>query len=181
MDQAAFRVHLDKQIYDKYYQDIEYLDFIGYTESFRSWETIKDLVNWKDKIVVDVGCFHGYFSFKIARMGAKVTGLDIWPQVIETTSILNEVYGNLIELREWSAGTLVEGHFDVALFMNVLHHFKDPAKVISKDIDCKFGVFEVNKDQLDMIEEHYTIEKQCQSHRPGRIILLGRKIHVREV
>jgi 2-polyprenyl-3-methyl-5-hydroxy-6-metoxy-1,4-benzoquinol methylase len=175
MDKAAFKLHLDTQIYDKYYQDIEYLDFVGYTSSWKTWETIKSLVDWKDKTVLDVGCFHGYFSFNVARRGAKVLGLDIWPQVIETTSILNKEYGNLVSLRVWAAGDLVAEHFDVALFLNVLHHFKDPDKVISQDIDCSTGVFEVNDNQVDMIEKYYIVDRKFPSHRPGRVILLGQR------
>lgn len=175
MDKASFKLHLDKQTYDKYYQDIEYIDFKGYSKSSQTWEHIKDLVNWKTLKVIDVGCFHGYFSFKAFKEGAKVSGLDIWTQVIEIDEILNEKYNANVRFYHWKAGEYIHEPYDLALFLNVLHHFPDAEKVISNDIKCKKAIFEVNKIQKEMIEKHYTIEKEVESHRIGRTILLGNR------
>ena len=71
MEKENFKKYLDTLSYDKYYQDIECINFIGYTKSSKTWDNIKDLVDWKDKKVADLGCFHGYFSFKSAKTSAK--------------------------------------------------------------------------------------------------------------
>lgn len=174
MDKAAFKLYVGGLKYDKNYQDIEYIDFIGYSESFKTWNAIKNLVDWKDKRVADLGCFHGYFSFKIAQLGGKVVGMDRSPEVLATTDILNKVYGNIIETRLWSGGDLVSEDFDVALCLNALHHFGDEEKAL-KNIKSKFVVFEVNYDQSFMISQYFITIKKVPSHRVGRIILLGER------
>jgi 2-polyprenyl-3-methyl-5-hydroxy-6-metoxy-1,4-benzoquinol methylase len=174
VDREAFKRHLDACTYDKKYQDIEYIDFIGYSSSYKTWDAIKDLIDWKDKRVADLGCFHGYFSFKIARLGGKVVAMDRAPEVLATTDILNEVYGNIIETRRWVGGELVSSDFDVALCLNVLHHFGDEEKAL-KNIKSKWAIFEVKYDQRFLISQYFMAIRKIQSHRVGRILVLGER------
>ena len=85
--------HLDSQAYDKYYQDIEVLDFLGYSESSKSWNNINKLnIDWTNKRVCDLGCFHSYFGIKAIKAGAKsVIGLDVTMAAIETSKIICEL------------------------------------------------------------------------------------------
>jgi SAM-dependent methyltransferase len=181
MDKESFKIYLDKQTYDKNYQDIECLDLKGYSESHKTWETIKSLVDWTGKSVSDLGCFHGYFCFKIEQSGAKtVYGLEGHPtvgaQVLETANIIKEMNGSKVEFVHWNANSedLVP-ECDIILCMNCLHHFANQDKVLSR-FKCKQVIFEVNENQLGLIKKYFTITKTVQSHRKDRTILLGEPI-----
>jgi SAM-dependent methyltransferase len=174
VDKASFKLYVDKLGYDKYYQDIEYLDFVGYSLSYKTWSNIKDIFAWRGKRVADLGCFHGYFSFKIAKEGASVVGFDRAQEVLDTTSILNNVYGNLIELRRWEGGQVIPSDFDIALCLNVLHHFDDP-ELSLLNIRSKYCLFEINQVNTDIVERYFEIVEARNSHRPGRIIALGER------
>lgn len=91
MTNEELKKWIDTQEYDKYYQDIECIGLLGYTKSFKTWENIKRLVDWNGKKVADLGCFHGYFSFKAAKLGTIVTGLDDNVAVLKTTQLINEL------------------------------------------------------------------------------------------
>jgi SAM-dependent methyltransferase len=169
-----FKAHLDSLTYDKYYQDITCIGYTGYSESSKTWERIKDEVPWKDKLVADLGCFHGYFSFQIAKAGGKVTGCDKSSTVIKTTDIINELEGNLITTRVWEDSQPITEKYDVVLCLNALHHFSNPENFL-ETIDCDIAVFEINADMEPLIEKYFAINKRIESHRENRIILIARK------
>ena len=178
MTKEFFMDYLQAQSYDKLYQDIDVFDFKGYSGSAQTWEDIKDLVNWKGKVVVDLGAFHGYFCFKIEDRGAKtVYGLEGHPiygnQILKTTFYIKESNGSNIILKYWNADSgdnVVE--CDVVLCLNSLHHFSNQENVLSK-LKCKQAIFEVNKDQAPTVKKYFTVDKEFESHRPNRVILLG--------
>lgn len=181
MTKQELQNHYDNQTYDKKYQDIECLGIIGYSESYKTWNKIKDLFRWEGKKVADLGCFHGYFSFKAAKLGAIVTGLDISETVLTTTNYINEIEGNIINLKKWEGGEEVSEDFDMTLCLNVLHHFPDKKKAL-ENIKSKHIIFETNEDLLSMISEQFRIIKKIDSHRTDsksntlRIILLCEKL-----
>lgn len=175
----SFMQYLDSLKYDKYYQDIESVNYIGYTKSSQTWENIKNLVDWKNKRVADLGCFHGYFSFRAAKSGAKVTGLEINDDVLKTLSYINMVEGNIIDIGKWRGGDIVSEDYDITLCLNVLHYFEDIEKSL-KNIKSKTVIFETNQDLVPLIAKEFDIIKLAKSHRPDfngieRIILLCEK------
>lgn len=157
--------YLDIQAYDKYYQDIECINFTGYTKSSITWNNIKDLVDWNGKKVADLGCFHCYFAFKAAKLGAIVTGLDINDNVLKTSKYINELEGNIISIKKWAGGEEVSGDYDIALCLNVLHHFPDIRKVL-QNIKSKTVIFETNQELIDIISEEFNVIKRVESHSP---------------
>jgi len=176
MTKEELKKHFDDQTYDKKYQDIECLEIVGYAKSYKTWDNIKNLIDWKGKKVADLGCFHGYFAFKAAKLGAIVTGLDISETVLKTTKYINEIEGNIINIKKWEGGEEVSSDYDVALCLNVFHHFSDKKKAL-ENIKSKFIIFEVNVNLLNLISEEFNIIKQVKSHRTDnsgimRIILL---------
>lgn len=156
--------------YDKYYQDIEIINFKGYSESYKTWNIIKDLVSWKGKDVVDLGCFQGYFSFKAEDVGANVIGLEKSVTVLKTAEWVNKLRGGKTKLRHWEGGELIP-KCDIILCLNVLHHFSDPDKVI-KMMNCKKMIFEINKKDRPIVEKHLKVLKTVRSQRVKRTILL---------
>ena len=180
INREDFKKYLDNLTYDKYYQDIECIDFIGYTNSSKTWDNIKDLVSWKDQKVADLGCFHGYFSFKAAKMGAIVTGFDISSSVLKTTDMINTLEGDIINTHIWQGGDEIPEEFKITLALNVIHHFKD-LELGLKNIKSKTVIFETNQELVDIISKNFKIIKKIQSHRNDinrnpRIILLCEKI-----
>jgi len=128
-DDALLKIYLDmlkrEPDYDAYYQDIECINFKGYTESFKTWDRIKDF-DFKDKVVFDIGCFHGYFTFKISEISKFVYGVDISNRVLDTCKILLNVYKKEnIEFYQWDENKIIPENVDLILCLNVLHHFKN--------------------------------------------------------
>jgi len=172
------RDRLDKvgQGYDKGYQDIEILNFVGYSKSYETWENIKGLVDWEGKKVIDLGCFHGYFSFKVEDCGGSVQGFDRGSSVLVTARMINDIRGGNVVFKEWVGGDDIP-ECDVILCLNVLHHFGDrdvQDKAVSK-MNCETAVFEIKKDQRLLIEKYFGEIAEVESHRQNRIILLCNK------
>jgi hypothetical protein len=172
--------YINEQKYDKFYQDVESVNLTGYTKSYITWNNIKDLVDWKNKRVADLGCFHCYFSFKVAKMGADVTGFDISEDVLRTSKYINEIEGNPIELKKWCGGEEVSSEYDVVLCLNVLHHFSNIKEGL-KNIKAKTVIFETNVDLIDKIIDEFDVKRVLKSNRVDangipRIILLCEKL-----
>lgn len=168
--------HVDQQKYDKNYQDIEVLNFVGYSKSHCSWHNICKLnIDWKDKIVCDLGCFHSYFGIKALKSGASVVyGLDLLPQVITTSKLISESSNVNIEYAQWEGGEETP-QCDIALVLNVLHHCSDQDLTL-RNLKCSFAVFEINLDQILTISKYFQIMTIEQSHRDNRAIVYAKKV-----
>lgn len=79
--------------------------------------------------LLDIGCGGGLLSEPMARLGAKVTGVDPSEKNIKTAMVHAEENGLSITYRATSAEALAaEGaKFDAILNMEVVEHVKDPA------------------------------------------------------
>ncbi len=170
-ERLKLQFHLDNQAYDKKYQDIELINFIGYSKSYKTWETIGNLVDWRNKKVVDLGCFHGYFSFKIADQGGKVLGLDNHEGALKTARLINQISQGKVKFKKWEGGQGIPAS-DVALCLNVLHHFKDPELALLK-LKAKQVIFEINIKQEPLVKKYFQILKRIYSHRKKRVIFLA--------
>ena len=55
------------------YQDVELSDkyITGLSKSYKTWERLETLVDFKGKSVLDYGCNYGYFCFKAESAGAS--------------------------------------------------------------------------------------------------------------
>lgn len=164
--------HLDRlgKDHDKRYQDIEILGLVGYSESFRTWDGIRDLVDWKDKRVVDLGCFHGYFGFKVEDAGGIVTGLDRSLPALEVARMINGLRGGSVTFAEWIGGDDLP-ECDVVLCLNVLHHFANEDLAVSK-MRCREAVFEVKEASVPVLRKYFEVVREVPSHRAERRILL---------
>lgn len=164
--------HLDGlgKDHDKKYQDIEILNVVGYSESYKTWERISDLIDWKGKRVLDLGCFHGYFCFKVEDAGGVVEGLDRSPAVLGVARRINDLRGGHVVFREWVGGDELP-ECDVILCLNVLHHFKDQEKSVSR-MCCGQAVFEIKEESRSAVEKYFAVTKEVGSHRAQRSILL---------
>src|SRR5215212_1077961 len=81
------------------------------------------------KSALDVGCGAGLLAEPLARLGARVAGLDAAARLVEVACQHAEASGLEIDYR---AGELseVEGQFDLITCMEVIEHVADPAAFV---------------------------------------------------
>jgi 2-polyprenyl-6-hydroxyphenyl methylase/3-demethylubiquinone-9 3-methyltransferase len=79
---------------------------------------------------LDVGCGAGLLAEPLARLGAKVVGLDASPDLIEAARAHASAQGFGIDYRAGDIAAL-EGKFDLITCMEVIEHVADPAAFAS--------------------------------------------------
>jgi len=86
------------------------------------WTLIKEEFKWKDKRILDIGSYTGFFSLKAAKLGGQVTGIEIDEQRLKQAKMINTLlelnvnflYADFFEY-------LKDKKFDCILFFSVLH------------------------------------------------------------
>lgn len=105
--------------------------FLGDFPSFK-WDEIArylpaDLHGWT---VLDVGCNAGFYSFQMARRGARVTAIDSSPHYLRQAQWAARQYGltEHITFRQAQVYSLAHdpGNYDLVLFLGVLYHLRYP-------------------------------------------------------
>jgi 2-polyprenyl-3-methyl-5-hydroxy-6-metoxy-1,4-benzoquinol methylase len=86
------------------------------------------------KSVLDVGCYYGYFLHEAIRRGAtRAVGIEADPERFRIASTLARQWEGKIDIHEGLLEDVeLDEKFDVVVFLNVLHHVKDPVPVIRK-------------------------------------------------
>jgi 2-polyprenyl-6-hydroxyphenyl methylase/3-demethylubiquinone-9 3-methyltransferase len=81
------------------------------------------------KTALDVGCGAGLLTEPLARMGARVTGIDAAPELIEAARA--HAAGQGLEI-DYRAADLfdVEGQFDLVTSLEVIEHVAQPAAFV---------------------------------------------------
>lgn len=118
--------------------------------------------NLKDKTVLDIGCWDGFFSFECEKRGAKVTAIDnkqqekfvesCYGKCIDGTNglkVAKKILNSKINFMEMDLYDLEESkkEFDTVLLFGVLYHLKNPYKALEI-------LYKVTKELL-VIESHY--------------------------
>jgi 2-polyprenyl-3-methyl-5-hydroxy-6-metoxy-1,4-benzoquinol methylase len=99
----------------------------------------------RGKSVLDVGCYYGFFLHDAIRRGAKrAVGIEADPERFRIASTLATQWDGKVDIRE---GLLEEvslnEKFDVVLFLNVIHHVKDPVAVMRRLVSLCRGTLVV--------------------------------------
>jgi len=80
--------------------------------------------------VLDIGCNAGFYSFELARRGARVTAIDIDPHYLDQARWAAAQYGlqDRIEFRRMQVYEVADlpGRFDWVWLMGVLYHLRHP-------------------------------------------------------
>ena len=78
--------------------------------------------------VLDIGCNAGFYTFKLAERGARVTGIDHDPHYLKQARFAADLLGHDVELLEMEAYDVrnLGRRFDYVLFMGVLYHLRYP-------------------------------------------------------
>jgi len=86
-----------------------------------------DLTGWS---ALDIGCNAGFYTFELARCGARVTGLDVDEHYLRQARWAAEQLGleDRVELRRGTVYDLARTgeQWDLVLFMGVLYHLRHP-------------------------------------------------------
>ena len=81
------------------------------------------------KTALDVGCGAGLLAEPLARLGARVTGIDAAPEVIAVAREHAAAMGLQIDYRAGDVQEL-EGQFDLVTCMEVIEHVAEPAAFV---------------------------------------------------
>jgi 2-polyprenyl-6-hydroxyphenyl methylase/3-demethylubiquinone-9 3-methyltransferase len=91
-------------------------------------------VHLAGKTALDVGCGGGILSEGLARLGARVTGIDLCEQALGVARLHLLESGREVDYRLVSVEELARqtpGAFDVVTCMEMLEHVPDPASVVA--------------------------------------------------
>ena len=88
----------------------------------------------RDAAVLDVGCGAGLLSEALAQAGAKVTAIDLAPNLLKVARLHGLESGIKVDYRESPVEALaaeMPGAFDAIACMEMLEHVPEPASVIA--------------------------------------------------
>jgi tRNA (mo5U34)-methyltransferase len=132
-----------------------------------------DLRGWR---VLDIGCNAGFYSFELARRGARVTAIDIDEHYLRQARWAAQQYGleSRIEFRRASLYGLArhdEG-YDLVCFLGVLYHLRHP--LLALDIVREITIGQMVLQTMTMLDESVTeapesvsLADRVQLTRPG--------------
>ncbi len=95
---------------------------------------IAENANLRDRRVLDVGCGGGILAEALARLGGRVTGIDLSQDLVELAKEHARERGLEIDYRLISAEALAEqglGTFDIVTCMEVLEHIPKPEETVA--------------------------------------------------
>ena len=96
------------------------------------WEVLgrhipENLDGWT---ALDLGCNAGFYSFELARRGARVTAIDLDERYLQQARWAASEFGlqHAIEFRQMQVYELagIEAQFDLVLFMGLFYHLRYP-------------------------------------------------------
>jgi len=97
---------------------------------------IIELINIKDKKVLDVGCNEGFFTQKMSESGAEVLGIDIDKNRVEKANFIQEILKSpqtmIQQMDIYGDEFKALPRFDFCLCMGFLHRVPDPFSAIKK-------------------------------------------------
>jgi tRNA (mo5U34)-methyltransferase len=87
----------------------------------------EDLSGWA---ALDIGCNAGFYTFELARRGARVTGIDVDEHYLRQARWASDRFGvdEQVEFRRMEVYDLARSGetWDLVLFMGVLYHLRHP-------------------------------------------------------
>lgn len=84
-----------------------------------------NMENFRNKIILDIGCSYGWFEKKIGREAKRIIGIDLDKKDLETAKA--EVKERNIKFQKDSAldlSKLKENYFDVVVMFDVIEHIQ---------------------------------------------------------
>ncbi len=179
---------LENMNHDQFYQDINLPSGVlrhGYSESTKTWDRLSSMIEFKDKSVLDIGCFHGFFSFKAEEAGAKtVTGIDHSIQPLNVARRIGWLKNAKAVFSKDDLDDLtIEQTYDIVLVLNMLHYSKNIDRALQNVFRAgNLIVFEIPIEQEKIISQHaykygFKLNTKADSYRLGRAILIFKNSH----
>lgn len=179
---------LEDMNHDQFYQDINLPSGVllhGYSESAKTWDRLSSMIEFKDKSVLDIGCFHGFFSFKAEEAGAKtVTGIDNDIQPLDIASRIGWLKNARAIFFKGNMDNLaIKQTYDIVLVLNMLHYSKNIDRALQNIFRIgNLIVFEIPMEQEKIISQHaykygFKLSTKADSYRLGRGILIFKNSH----
>lgn len=107
------------------YTAIEHPIFENWTvlKNGSRWSLIEQEFDWNGKAVLDVGSYTGYFSHRVAKMGANVIGIETNPLKVQVAKQLNTLLRLGVDFLQIDMFDYLKEpkRFDCILFLEVLH------------------------------------------------------------
>jgi len=199
-DKRRFWEMYEKNMFIDSYQDLLYPDKVieGFRGTSKTWDKIKDRVDFKEKIVLDIGCSTGYFIIQSLINGANsCIGIDL-NELHNTTKLPDnvrkplEVAEELLHLWNFDLNRycLIEGNWEtydsnfkkvnIIFCMNVSHYWKDLEKGLIKlfELNPEVVIFEIDLSEKvsNIIKDYnYEIILNEKSHWNGKDTIILKK------
>jgi 2-polyprenyl-6-hydroxyphenyl methylase/3-demethylubiquinone-9 3-methyltransferase len=97
-------------------------------------EWMQRFVAFSNRQVLDVGCGGGILSEGMARLGARVTGIDLAKKSLQVAELHSLESGLSIDYRCIAAEEIAAEHparFDIVSCMEMLEHVPDPSAIVA--------------------------------------------------
>ena len=125
---------------------------------------------------LDIGCNAGYYSFELAKRGARVTAIDIDEHYLQQASWAADTLGyrEQITFRQSTVYDLIHDNqqYDLVWFMGVLYHLRHP--LLALDIirqRCKgkmvFQTMTMPGEEVFPAQQNYTLPQREVMTHPG--------------
>lgn len=95
---------------------------------------IREFLDISKKKMVDVGCGGGILSEGLAKLGSKVTGIDLSTELIDIADLHGLESGVKVDYKTISAEAFAQKNnakFDYITCMEMLEHVPDPASIVT--------------------------------------------------
>ena len=166
--------------FNPFYQRVEVGNEIvirGFTDSVKSWENILNFhVQFEGKKVCDIGCMHGYYSFKAEELGATVTGFDIDHGAITAAKHIAQSRNSSCAFDVFNVENPFAVQFDIIFALNVLHRVKK-FELVCRNIfhSANEFILEIGEIQLQQLlslakEFGLRMKKVIKSHRCSDVV-----------
>jgi hypothetical protein len=149
----------------------------GFTDSARSWDNICALgIDFQGKSLCDIGCMHGYFSFKCEEAGALPTGYDLDEGSIKVAQEVARIRGSRSAFAVFDVSQSFPRSFDIVLALNVLHRVADPDKALGAILAASREIIlEIGQNQcVDVVRagklSGFRLKKAVKSHRNSDVV-----------
>ena len=174
--------------FNPFYQRVEVGGDIviqGFTDSEQSWRNILKLgIDYRGKKVCDIGCMHGYFTFKLEEAGALSVGVDIDPGSITAAQRIAEARGSKARFLVLDSAQGFSEPFDIIFALNVLHRVRD-FETVCRNIftSAQAAVLEVGEVQLKDLfilskSMGFKMRQTLKSHRCSDVVGQRAVIHL---
>ena len=161
------------------YQDVELSDkyITGLSKSYKTWERLETLIDFKGKAVLDYGCNYGYFCFKAESASASsIIGIDVSSSVINTANSIGITKNSKCQFLTAELKDYKPAPADVILALNTLHHVNYHPEILKRIFKAARTVVlelpELDIVTVDRIAKLYGFGYPVlsNSHREGRVI-----------